>query len=472
MKRTVIGEGAYGCVHQPSIHCNILPKPGFKYDDYVSKLMTNKHAQSELDEFVFIQNIDPNNEYHLDAPILCKPKLNSISVKNSIKKCKNIKLKDISKAPNNYSLLVMKNGGMDLTQFCQKELSKYFNSNKENIDYFWLEVHHLLKGIKFFKDNGIVHNDIKPQNILIDEHGKMRFIDFGLMRTKKEIMYSSKTNKNYLGVYHWSYPFDCAFMNKSYYDSYKNKGEFYRQKYLQSLIGLILGTNKNNDYSLPIKQPTSFSILFSYINSNLEVPDADTQFAYITSFFKIFNEFIDTISYDDMLNYIINFIDIFGLGFSLQFVTNHLKKNNIISLEDYTRLSSFFNRMYAFNIHERNVSIESLLKNYELLLLEMGILTKYGISFENYQIVNKQSVPNFIRNIKTPPYLSPKLKKIAEQDPIAPLLSLGCPLNKELNPITGRCINVCKHGFVRNNKFLCKKTKRLKKTKSKSKKKI
>ena len=148
------------------------------------------------------------------------------------------------------------------------------------------------------------------------------------------------------------------------------------------------------------------------------------------------------------------------------------KINNIISLEDYTRLSSFFNRMYAFNIHERNVSIESLLKNYELLLLEMGILTKYGISFENYQIVNKQSVPNFIRNIKTPPYLSPKLKKIAEQGPIAPVLYLGCPLNKKLNLITGRCVNVCKHGFVRNNKFLCKKTKRLKKTKSKSKKKI
>ena len=46
MTKKVIGEGAYGCVHKPSIHCK--KKSGFDYDDYVSKLMQNEHAISEF----------------------------------------------------------------------------------------------------------------------------------------------------------------------------------------------------------------------------------------------------------------------------------------------------------------------------------------------------------------------------------------------------------------------------------------
>ena len=42
MKRTIIGEGSYGCVHKPSIHCTIPPKRDFKYKNYVSKIMKTR----------------------------------------------------------------------------------------------------------------------------------------------------------------------------------------------------------------------------------------------------------------------------------------------------------------------------------------------------------------------------------------------------------------------------------------------
>ena len=48
MARIVIGEGGYGCVHKPSIHCKTLPKPNFNYTNYVSKIMANKEAIIEL----------------------------------------------------------------------------------------------------------------------------------------------------------------------------------------------------------------------------------------------------------------------------------------------------------------------------------------------------------------------------------------------------------------------------------------
>jgi serine/threonine protein kinase len=455
MQRKVIGEGAYGCVHQPSIKCKTLPKPGFKYDNYVSKLMKNRNAQDELAEFVVIQNIDPTNEYHLDKPILCKPDLYETGVKKSIGECKHIKLTDVEANPDNYSLLIMKNSGMDLKQFCQKGLSKYLETNKEErVDNFWLEVHHLLKGLKFFKDHGLVHNDIKPQNILIDENGKMHFIDFGIMRTKKDIIQSSKSNTNYLGIYHWSYPFDCAFMNKSQYDAYKNSSETYKREYRRNLSRLIIGTTKNNSFNLPIKNPDSFAILFSYVNAELKIPNATTQYAYIKLFFENFNEIIKNHSYNKVLDLIVDSIDIFGLGFSLQFITNHFKKHNAINLEDFTRLSFFFNRMYNFNMLIRESDIDSLIDDYEIILLEMVILTKYGKAFENHVLINKTVIPQFIEKAHTPEHLSAELQKIAYHDPITPV---GCPPEKELNPKTGNCVKRCEPGFVRNDKFLCRK---------------
>ena len=83
MKRNVIGEGSYGCVHSPSIQCKSPPKPGFDYKTYVSKIMKTKNAEQELKEFVMIGNIDKTNEYHLGQPILCKPKR---SIKLELKK--------------------------------------------------------------------------------------------------------------------------------------------------------------------------------------------------------------------------------------------------------------------------------------------------------------------------------------------------------------------------------------------------
>jgi hypothetical protein len=86
MNRNIIGEGSYGCVHQPSIHCKISPTPGFDYKKYVSKIMKTKNAKNELKEFVVIGKMDPTNEYHLGKPYLCKPELDEPNVKEDIAK--------------------------------------------------------------------------------------------------------------------------------------------------------------------------------------------------------------------------------------------------------------------------------------------------------------------------------------------------------------------------------------------------
>jgi serine/threonine protein kinase len=182
MVSKVIGEGSYGCVHKPSLHCINPPNTHFSYKNYISKIMETKYAKEELDEFIVIGNMDPTDEYHLGEPILCKPNLSNKSL-NSINKCKEINVNEVKNEPDNYSLLIMRYGGPDLKDFINKHLDTYFKKNKEKrLDNLLLEFHHLLRGLQFFKKNKIVHNDIKPQNILIREPHKPEIciIDFGL----------------------------------------------------------------------------------------------------------------------------------------------------------------------------------------------------------------------------------------------------------------------------------------------------
>jgi serine/threonine protein kinase len=43
-------------------------------------------------------------------------------------------------------------------------------------------MYNLLCGMKFMHSAGIMHRDIKPDNVLIDKNGKAMFCDFGLSR--------------------------------------------------------------------------------------------------------------------------------------------------------------------------------------------------------------------------------------------------------------------------------------------------
>lgn len=81
----------------------------------------------------------------------------------------------------------------------------------------------LIKRHSFFKKHDIVHYDLKPQNIVFNpETKKFMFIDFGLMNTKTNIITKSIASNNYTANFHWSYPIDNGFLDKDYFEYYKN----------------------------------------------------------------------------------------------------------------------------------------------------------------------------------------------------------------------------------------------------------
>lgn len=469
----VIGEGGYGCVHKPALHCSTNQSDHFKYDDYVSKFMIVENAKDELAEFMIIDKIDPKDEFHLGNPVLCEPKIDKESIKN-IGKCKDLNIKNVVSRPNDYRLLLLKYGGYDLANFCKHHLSQM---DKNKVHPFLLEIRQLLKGLQAFKNNGLVHNDIKPQNILFNpENGQLRFIDFGLMKTKKQLTNLSKDDDNDMGLFHWSFPIECGFMNYNVFKKYalldnngkKGVKDYLRDQIIYDKTNTKTKTNKTKtDKKNPFKidYPDAFNIVFSYLSPNLEVPNKDTQQAYLDSFFLGFDKFAGGY-YLNFLEKTIDSIDIYGLGFTLQYVINHFKRKNILELNEYMRLSSFFSKMYDFNCETRVRDADLLLKEYDIIMLELGINGS-----NKTQRVTSSSSPSSLSKSKP---LSVSLQKIAYEDPLTISQSQGinglgvkrCPEDKELNPKTRRCVKRCLEGFTRNSEFRCRRTKKAMNVKS------
>ena len=137
--------------------------------------------------------------------------------------------------------------------------------------------------------------------------------------------------------------------------------------------------------------------------------------------------------------------------------------------------------MYDFNPDTRNVNIDQILDGYENILLETGVLTRLNKSFNNNKLINKDPIPTIIKNnykSKQGQPLSKELNSFANLDPgrtfdvvstgVTPttnVVSIGvtptkkCPVEKELNIKTNRCINKCKPNYSRNSKFKCVKNK-------------
>jgi hypothetical protein len=214
------------------------------------------------------------------------------------------------------------------------------------------------------------------------------------MRSKEEIVSLSKKTDNFLGIYHWSYPFDCGLMNKNKWAAYKKLTKAKKTAYKNQLSKMIINNTEKNTFDISIKNPGSFNILFAYINTNEEPLTVSIKHDYIEQFFNGYNNLISNNNYDDMLERTIDSIDVYGLGFTLQYILNCFYRQNVLDLNFFERLSTFFYKMYDFNPETREININNLISEYENILLETGILTRLNKSFENHTIVNKKVTRN------------------------------------------------------------------------------
>lgn len=147
-RKKKIGEGAFSLVY--------LCK--YNYKNYVMKTMINT---KDVDKFLYREGVICNELRH----------------KNIVKFVGIIKEKD--------ALIFEYIDGMDLFLLLKRK-GKFYNF--EVINY----VTQLCKGVRYIHKNGIIHRDIKIENIMVGKRNNIKLIDFGLSIFEDEIS-DSKT---------------------------------------------------------------------------------------------------------------------------------------------------------------------------------------------------------------------------------------------------------------------------------------
>jgi serine/threonine protein kinase len=412
----------------------------------ISKLMTTVNAIKELREFALIDAADKQKQFYLGKPTSCKP-ARILSNIQAISRCPSGRFEPIKM--DDYSLLVMKYGGQDLAQFGDEV--RTWTKTKEHVDaieLFWLEAVRLFYGLKVLHDNNVLHHDIKQQNIVYNkETNRVNFIDFGFMEKRSVRISTAKRSVNWLGNnHHWSFPLEAVYWNKDIYmlaASARGKSKKAYREFAESVAD-------NCGY-----------FFTSVLNFNSEAKRDNATMMIAKGAYKNVLAFEPTDeAYTQFVEKSIDSVDTYGLGIALTFMLHRSK--HLLDKEFYTNLKNIVMNMFTGGVFIRSTP-EQLLAQYEDILANSGLLEKHNKHIENHLIANG---------------VSTEMKVAAEIANSTDMLSIPrmavatgateivreCPAGKEFNPLTKRCINICKPGYVRNPSFKCVSSKRLAKT--------
>ena len=446
---TVLGEGTYGCVHKPSLKCK--DRDDISYEGNISKIMDQHHALEELEEYDVIGKVDKNKRYYMGKPEVCSPMVDTETL-SEIDKCNWVKSKDIK----NMKLLIMKDGGLNLADYIKDAAIK----TKDQVERFLIEAHRVVLGVYVLNANGIVHHDLKPQNIVYNENEhRINFIDFGHMTMSETLKKNSIKSVNTHAVQHWSFPMEMMFMNKKNYMKYAMLTPNERSK----LFPKIWNEVKEH-----------FDVFMSYIIYKTSESVAMKRYDSIKLQYydMIVNDF-EREKYNDFLTKSINTIDVYGLGFTFLYLLGPLK--SLIDERLFDSLGSLCMNAISPRVKLR-CDAKFFLNTYESLLIESGLLSKYGLHIENHNIQLISEVEGFTQETESIAKITPEAVELLTPSGRERSSNTGrctkkyrdgymrnvdnkcvrvCPENKEINPRTRRCVAKCKDKYVRDANFRC-----------------
>ena len=357
MESKVIGEGQYGCIHNPALKCKY--KKISNYNDKISKIMTKEAANEEMDEYSEINAVDPENKYHLE-PDECTPD-DSIKIKEYVLKCK--KGQTIISDFNNYKLILMKYGGPDLKKIFTQNMKKT-PDNRERISNFWEDALDLFKAVKLFLENGLIHHDFKPDNIVYNEQtNNLKVIDFGLLKKKEFIIQKSKESNYGFSIFWFNFPPEMFLYDKIVYEGIKEFGKYNPNKTdMRTKIRVYFRGKNEKDYTESIK------FLMAYVKSEHQHPQFKENI--INGFLDFVNYTISTryeggLSHEDFLRKSIDTIDSYGLGMTLMFVlvrVHHLMEKDLVQ-----KLHTLFYNMFHPDLRKR-MNINDALQQYDNII--------------------------------------------------------------------------------------------------------
>jgi len=418
MDPVVIGQGSFGCVHKPSLKCK--DETGISYVNKVSKILSKPDAKKEIGEYSKVSKADKKNQFYLGKPEDCEVDESQFNV-NAIRKCT---IGDrAAQNLDRYQLILMENGGENLVTYTDK-MRNWSRSemSTENCEKFAIEALRLFAGLKTYLDKGLVHFDLKPQNIVYNATtNRLNFIDFGMMKSKKPLISQAKKSKCGSAFFHWSYPWELKYVNRNWYDAVTNS---------KTRQDAIIADLKNKYGSNSVHLGHFFAHV---LPKNL--PDAEYQEKcneYIDGFAITIRNDMKNMGYDGFVNKVISTIDLFGVGMAMNYWFAVAKRH--LDPAFAFELANIFKFMISPLISTR-YTIDELITDYEGALRKSGLLQKYDKEIVDHIAVNGLSAH---KHRTEKPAKVIRIKKVDQAfvnaDP-AP-----CPPGKEINPKTGRCI--------------------------------
>jgi serine/threonine protein kinase len=355
----VIGEGKYGCVHKPMLSCKTKQFPDAS--GRVSKIMSKDNVAKELREYNKIKIADPKNEFYLGVPETCILDDSDTNRKN-ISDCK---LLEVEKRIQDYRLIIMKDGGRNLSTFFHEPWTK------EKLQYTFLEIHRLIKGIKLFLENGFVHHDLKPQNV-VNNSEHFYYIDFGLMASINKLTEDSRNSVNTRTTVLWNFPFEIEMLNKNRFMQLHDKTYEKKQKTIEKWI-----ERTNHPKS-------GYHVFFSNLTFDLSWREK------ILSDIYPFLMNLTANDYERFLSASLNTIDIYGLGTILIELLNQNSKM-MKEMNVYDSFAALCYRMIHPNVFLR-IPIDHLLIEYEKVLEEKKTSLPKPLPLKNKELEKAKEV--------------------------------------------------------------------------------
>ena len=434
----VLGEGTYGCVHKPSLKCK---NKDLDYTNKISKFMQKRHALTELNEYKTIEDADTTQQFYNGKPEACNVDLSETS-KTAIRKCDLYNKMKKERIPvDYYGLLVMEDGGTDLKQFADKMHKRTQSTESTNqMHEFWMEAHRILYGITVFADKGILHHDLKAQNIVYNsEKRRMNFIDFGLMTKRDRVLEKCRKSKYPLSGPHWSFPFEFEFVNHNRFERFANMQPSAKIEYYKKLLLDI--KNRNHPINVFLSTVTA--------DASQDVIDY-----FLNNYYTTITQSFEHDNYDHFLTKSVDTLDSYGAGIAFLYV---LKKTFHLIEDQFSKDLTYLFFFACCSDLEFRTSPTHILTEFEIILETHGILNQFNKRIENHVIIDAPAkIPETIQNKiddlnNTNILLSEReLEKSIHASP-----QHKCPGNKELNPMSRRCTKKCNSGYSRNENFKC-----------------
>lgn len=449
MSHNILGEGTYGCVIKPSLKCK-GKKSSKIYENKVSKVMRDKHAEDELKEMEYISNIKGIEKYAVNLPIKCKPDLTDSNFNKYVSKCNTYYVAQQYLAnPKKLSLLLLDDGGLNMQQSLNLVLSGTSNDKK----IFYNSIINLFEGLEFFRKNKIVHFDIKLINLVYNfEKGEAKFIDFGLMKKDETIKKEYSNNSAWYARNHFNWPPENMCGTKEMYHKFigckKYRIGFHDyNRFLNRLIDTF------DVYSLCLALMDIFVPLYAYDSDNL---------LFNMNVISLIQEYNDKSlvmrSYD--LNRLTNEY--------IKLLKNHnlyIEKTRTIEMSPQIKnviKKIKNNKENIDNILKENCPKDKPIFNPKSKRCLKLCKTGYERN-EDYKCVKTKKIIDNINNSNDKNNMNnlKMLKKNINNSTFKKQLQCYKE-NKDYNPKTKRCNTTCKKGYIRDKNFVCRHIKDLK----------